>query len=130
MDELAVALRTIPTLAGKRTYAYPSDDVNPPAGIVGYPEASPDQTYQRGCDRWNVPVWVAVARADDLAARNMIGPYTSGSGVSSVKAAIDGHVYTSCDYAVAGDWAIEVVQIGGIDYLAARFAVDVAGSGE
>ena len=130
MEEIAVALRTIPTLAGKRTYGYPPDSVEPPGAVVGYPEASFDETYGRGMDRWTVPVHVLVSRVDDKAGRKLISPYVSGSGASSVKAAIDGGTYTACDFAVVNDFSVKVVPLGGDDYLAAEFAVDVAGSGE
>lgn len=130
MEEIAVALRTIPRLAGKRTYGYPPDSVEPPAAIVGYPEIDFDQTYGRGMDRWTVPVHVVVSRVDDRAGRRLIGPYISGSGVSSVKAAIDGGTYTACDEATPSEASVKVVTVGGDEYLAAEFAVDVVGSGE
>lgn len=129
MEEIAVALRTIPSLAG-RTFGYPPDAAEPPAAIVGYPEGQFDQTYVRGMDRWTVPVHILVSRVDDRAGRALLSPYVSGSGVSSAKTAIDGGVYAACDFAVVNDFSVKVVTLGGDDYLAAEFAVDVAGSGE
>lgn len=129
MEEIAVAIREVGSLAG-RTYGFPPDTVTPPAAIVGYPEVNFDQTYARGMDRWDVPVWVVVGRVSDRSARAALSPYVSGGGASSIKAAIDDGTYTECDVATVTGAQVTYVNIAGTDYLAAEFSVDVVGSGE
>lgn len=126
MEELAEQLGTI---VGLRVHGQPPDDITPPAAVVGYPEVDFDQTYCRGMDRWNVPVWVVVGRDDVKAARRLLSPYVSGSGDKSIKATIDGGTYVECDVATVQSGRITIVTIGGAEYLAAEFTVDIAGSG-
>lgn len=127
MEEIAEQLRTI---VGVNVFGYPADKVEPPAVIVGYPEVDFDQTYVRGMDRWNVPVWVVVGKVDDRSARSALSPFCSGSGIASVKAALDDGTWTECDVVTVKSWLVTTVTIAGTDYLAAEFSVDVVGSGE
>lgn len=131
MDELAAKLRLAPSLAG-RTFAYPPASIKAPAAIVTYPEDYTfDATYGRGMDRMTGEVFVAVGRPHERQSRDLITKYVNGSGPESVKALLDGSngAYTSCDSVRVKSVEFDVVQIGGVDYLAAVFSVDIAGKG-
>lgn len=131
MDEMAARLRLAPSLAG-RTFAYPPASIKAPAAIVGYPEDYTfDATYGRGMDRMTGEVIVAVGRPHERQSRDLLTKYVNGSGPESVKALLDGGqgAYTSCDSVRVASAVFDVVVIGGVDYLAAVFSVDIAGQG-
>ena len=131
MDEMARKLRLAPSLAG-RTFAYPPASIKAPAAIVTYPEDYTfDATYGRGMDRMTGEVVVAVGRPHERQSRDLLTKYVNGSGPESVKALLDGGQgsYTSCDSVRVAKAVFDVVVIGGVDYLAAVFSVDIAGRG-
>lgn len=131
MDELAVKLRAAPSLAG-RTFAYPPATITPPAAIVTYPiDGAFDGTYGRGVDTMTGVVVIVVGRPTDRTARDRIAQYIDGSGPESVKELLDGDEddYASCDGVRVADWETDVYTIGGTDYLAAVFRLDIAGPG-
>ena len=125
MDGLADVLATLP---GLRVFAYPPDDVAPPAGIVGYPTLlTYDAVMGGGANRADVPVHVVVGRASSRAARDALTEYVATSGAKSFHAALE-------DDPTLGDraQAARVVSvagvsltIGGVSYVAAEFTVDV-----
>jgi hypothetical protein len=82
-------------------------------------------------DEMRFPVWVAVGNTDARTARDALSPYLDGSGVSSVKAAIDRGTYSACDSArvVSVPNGAKPISIAGTDYLAAIFDVEVTGKG-
>jgi hypothetical protein len=128
MDEVAAVLDTI---TGLRVFAYPPPTVVPPAGIVSYPERIDfDQTYGRGMDKiTGLPVILVVGKATDRAARDTAGDWASGSGSKSVKAVFEAHPWTSCHVLTVTACTFDVVTIASVDYIAAMFELDVAGSG-
>jgi len=131
MDEIADRLRTIPSLAG-RTYEWPPGSLTPPAAFVAYPgPGTYDLTYQRGHDRTEGSCLVLLGRPSERATRSLYAAYVSGSGTESVKAAVDGDEgdYTSCESVTVTGWDVDVVAIGGTDYLAAVFTLDIIGPG-
>lgn len=131
MDELAVKLRAAPSLTG-RTYAYPPATLVPPAAIVTYPtDGTFDATYGRGVDTMTGVVVIVVGRPADRTTRDRISGYIDGAGPESVKALLDGDGddYTSCDGVRVADWETDVHTIGGIDYMAALFRLEIAGPG-
>jgi hypothetical protein len=131
MDEMARKLRLAPSLAG-RTYAYPPASVKAPAAIVTYPEDYTfDATYGRGMDRMTGEVVVVVGRPHERQSRDLLTKYVNGSGPESVKALLDGGQgsYDSCDSVRVSGIEFDVVVIGGVEYLGAVFAVDIAGRG-
>jgi hypothetical protein len=127
-DDLATALDTI---TGLRVTGYPPATVTPPAGIVSYPERVDfDETYGRGMDR--VPDWpllVVVGKATDRTARERIYQYASATGAKSVKAVLEAATYTSFATIRVTSVEFDVVTIGGVDYIAALFHLDIAGQG-
>jgi hypothetical protein len=131
MDEMAQKLRQATSLAG-RTYAYPPASVKAPAAIVSYPEDYTfDATYRRGMDKMTGEVIIVVGRPHERQSRDLLTKYVNGSGPESVKALLDGGQgsYSSCDSVRVAKAEFDVVTIGGVDYLAAVFSVDIAGRG-
>ncbi len=116
-------------ITGLRVFGFPADNVPPPALIVGYPEVTYDETMRRGMDRYELPVWVAVGKASDRAARGQLGPYVTGSGDSSIKAVLDGDDYESCDSVRVSGAAPDFINVAGVEYLAYQFTLDIAGPG-
>jgi hypothetical protein len=126
MDELGAALE--PT--GLRIAPYWADRINPPAALVELPETLTfDAAMRRGGDRIELLVTVAVSKADARTARDHLAPYCDGSGARSVKAAIESHTPTSYDSARVMSAEFGVVVFNAVDYLAARFSVDIIGRG-
>lgn len=131
MDEIAERLRGAASLAG-RTYAYPPGSITPPAAIVSYPTTGTfDATYGRGVDTMTGVVVVVVGSPTLRQTRDQLTKYLDGSGAESVKALLDGDDgdYASCDGVRVADWETDVYTIGGTDYLAAVFSLDIAGPG-
>lgn len=130
MDEVAGRLRTIPALAG-RVFAYPPDTLDPPALIVSDAEAGEyDLTYARGADGLTLPVFLVVGRVSDRASIAAVAPHTAGSGPESVKQALEGTAsYTAFDTLRVTGWEASFVTIGGVDYRARKFMLDIAGTG-
>jgi len=128
MDEIAGVLAGI---TGLRVHDHPPATVNPPAGIVSYPDrVEYDQTYGRGMDRIrDLGVVLLTGKATDRSARDTVAGWAKGSGSGSVKATLEGHTWTSCHVLVVTSCTFDVVTIAGVDYLAAIFSLDIAGQG-
>lgn len=128
MDEVATQLDTID---GLRVFAFPPDNLNPPAAWLAYPEGYEyDATYGRGMDRiTNLGVVVVVAKVSDRSARNQVGAYVDGSGASSVKAVLEAGTYTAFHTIRVTSVIFDVLTVGGTDYLGALFTLDIAGQG-
>lgn len=127
MEEIGEALSAID---GLRIHAHPVDRVEPPAAIVQFPNMNFDQAFQRGLDRWEGGIIVAVSRVWDRTARDNIARYVDGSGSESVHAALRAHDWQTCAYARATrlSWPAGYT-VGGVDFVAARFDLDIAGTG-
>jgi hypothetical protein len=127
MDAVANRLDTITSL---RVHAYPPGTVTPPAAVVSYPETVAfDETYGRGMDQMTVPVVLVVGKVSDRAARDALGAYCDGSGSASVKAVLESGTYTAFSTLRVTDIDFDTVTIGGTDYIAALFSLDITGSG-
>lgn len=127
MDALGAAVDTI---AGVRVFPYWADKVTPPAAVVGWPEPiTYDSTFARGADRATFPITLVVGKVDARSARNDLSRFLNGSGATSVKTAIDGHVTTAWQSARVQSAEVAVITISVTDYLGAEFQVDVIGSG-
>ena len=127
MDAVATQLDTI---TGLRCFAYPPDSITPPAAIVSYPEEVLfDATYDRGADQLTLPVIVAVGKVHDRGTRDLVESYAGGSGASSIKAVLEAGTYTAFDTVRVARAEFDVVRIGGTDYLAALFDLDIMGDG-
>lgn len=123
MDAIGARLGTI---AGLRVADYPSDAANPPQAIVSLPDTVEyDVVMARGADRVVIPITVLVGKVSDRAARDALALYVSGSGASSVKAAVDGDLGGTVHTARVTGASINIVTIQAIDYLGASFEVEV-----
>lgn len=128
MDELADAVRTVPSLQG-RTYAWDVQSISAPAAFVPFPEGTFDLTYQRGMDRINLNVVVVVDAVDSRSSRDRMLAYMSGDGAESIKAAVEGYTYTALDSVRVESVSIEEYIIEDIPLVAAIFPCDIIGSG-
>lgn len=123
LDDLEAALTGID---GLRVHNYWADSVTPPVAVLGWPvSGNYDETMARGLDRMSVPVTVAVSRADARAARAAVAEYVTGE--KSVKDALEGYSSSVWDALHVSAWEIDVVTIGGVDYLAALFTISIHG---
>lgn len=123
LDDLETALAGV---TGLRVFTYWPDSVAPPAALLGWPvSGSYDLTMARGLDRMSVPVTVVVSRADARTARKAVSEYVDGD--KSIKDALEAHNSDSWDVLHVSAWEIDVVTIGGIDYLAALFTLTIHG---
>lgn len=73
---------------GLRGYSTIPGQFSPPAAIVGMPTRQPMETFQRGTDRWDLTVYVVVARQADAQSEKTIEAFLNPAGSSSVRAAI------------------------------------------
>lgn len=127
MDQLGAALDEI---EGLTVFPYSAERVLPPAAIVGWPDPlTYDNTMGRGSDLITLPVWVLVGRFDALSARDTLAAYLDGSGPSSVKAVLDGGLYTACDSVRVASATVEPISSGGVEYLGAVLQVEIRGTG-
>lgn len=127
MQALADRLATIPSL---NTFAFPPGALKPPAAVVGYPETiTYDATYGRGMDRMRIPVVLVAGRANEQSTVARITAYANSQGTSSVKAVLESGTYTEFDVIVVAEGTFDAITIGGADYMACLFDVDIAGSG-
>ncbi len=125
MEGVADRLQTI---AGLRVFAYPPDNITPPAAVVAFPiEIAYDLTMARGSDRVTIPVHIVVGKVSDRSAALNLSEYLSGSGDKSVKSAIEADVTFAgaVDTARVETASVSVMSIAGIDYLAATFDIDI-----
>jgi hypothetical protein len=78
------------TITGLRAYDLIPDTVTPPAAVVGQLDFTFDIDNARGLDQAQVDVLVIVQRFSERSGQNLLDLYLSGSGSSSIKAAIEG----------------------------------------
>lgn len=116
----AVAEGELPGL-GERTYGWPQSNISPPAFVVGYPDAmNMDATMARGSDRGVFPCWAVFGAVDLRTTRDVAAPF-----LTQIKDLIDGRREGCWQSARVGTIAVESTTIAEIDYLTARFDVDV-----
>jgi hypothetical protein len=86
-DGLKTRLQTI---SGLRAYDLIPDTVTPPAAVVGQLDFTFDIDNARGLDQAQVDVLVIVQRFSERSGQDLLDTYLSGSGATSIKAAIEG----------------------------------------
>lgn len=86
-DGLKTRLQTI---SGLRAYDLIPDTVTPPAAVVGQLDFTFDIDNARGLDQAQVDVLVIVQRFSERSGQDLLDSYLSGSGNTSIKAAIEG----------------------------------------
>lgn len=128
MDEVAAQLGTI---VGLRVFAFPPDNLSPPAAWIAYPEGyTYDATYGRGMDRiTDLGVVVVVGKVSDRSTRDLVSQYADGAGAKSVKAVLRAGNYTAFDALRVTEVTFDVITRGGTDYLGALFTLDIGGKG-
>lgn len=122
MDAIGARLLTI---TGLRVFDYAAENIAVPAAIVALPTITYDVTKARGVDQAVFPVHVLVSRVSDRAGRDKLSAYAAGTGSSSVKQAVDGTLGGIVHAARVRDTTISMMQVAGLDYLAATFNVEV-----
>jgi hypothetical protein len=113
-------------IEGLNVYRNPPGSVTPPAAVVGYPE---DYEYLEELDRMTLPVVLVVGKASLESARAELAAYVKKNGDRSVKGTLESGAYTALDTVRVTGAEFDSVRIGGTDYLAAVFDLDITGSG-
>lgn len=117
------------TISGLRCFDYVPDGLAPPAAVVEPLEVSFDDSMRRGSDFYRAFILVIVGRMSERSANDALDGYLAGSGVTSVKAAIeaDPTLGGACStLQVTGALPREVV-VSGVDMIAYRYEVDIYG---
>lgn len=118
--------------------AYVPDDVDPPCGFVQPDTITYDQAYGRGLVEVRMFVTVVVSRTDDQAAQELLDAFLAGAGAGSVKAAIEAARGAPGELALDGTChdvhvpsveAYRWFEVGGTEYLGARWTVRCIGTG-
>lgn len=118
------------TISGLRCFAYPPDNFEPPAAILVAPDSVTfDATYGRGSDELALPVLLLISKVDDRSAWKEIAAYCNGTGPKSVKAVVESGTYTAFGLVRVADIEFDVVTWTGVDYLSAKFNLDIDGPG-
>lgn len=125
MTEIGTALDAIP---GLEVYPRPMARVKVPCAVVSYPEEQTKETAGPGIVRLRIPVVVMVGRPTERSTQDRITAYADGSGASSVSWIMDHYAWTTCHHVTVTGVDFDVVSMGGVDYLAAAFTLDVVGS--
>lgn len=121
----ALAARILAAGVTTRAHAWPVGAVQPPCAIVGYPEEIEfDTTFRRGSDRAVFPVWMVCGNVHDRSARDVLSAYI-GDGARSVKAALEPNVGGAVQTARVTDCQIEKLPIGAVEYITAKFMIEV-----
>lgn len=131
MAEVGTALATIDKT---RVYAGAPPKIDVPstgaAIVVPYPDRIDyDGTYGRGMDTIDQPIVVVLGRPTDRETADRLVAFASGSGASSVKAVLEGYAWTTCHGIRVARAAFDVVQIGGVDYMAGEWTTEIWGQG-
>jgi hypothetical protein len=128
--EIAARLRSI---SGLNIHQHPVGSASFPAAIVSWPErVDYDGTYRRGMDTMTIPVLLLVAESSDaLSTQRALSGYLAGAGATSIKAAIENAGSASGVFStvVVKDSTVDPVTLAGVDCLAAKFTVEITGSG-
>ena len=126
MDELADACKTVDGL--NRTFGWPTESVEPPAAVVGWPTlVTYSQTYtagriDEGEDQYDVPVFVVHGRGGtSRTRRDTIARWLD----RDIRRAINSRTYTGDPLVWVVTSETDVVEIANKEYLATLFEVRV-----
>lgn len=130
MSALAARLKAVPGL--DHTYDRPVLQLPAvPAAVVSYPERLDyEVTYANGTNRMALEVWVFFTRTSEQAAHDKVTGWADPSGSDSVKAVLESGTYTAFDFVVVQSVEFARTNLGGTEYAAAVFTLDIVGSGE
>jgi hypothetical protein len=125
MSTLADIMDGLASLAdpiSRNNYPFPPLSVTVPCVVVGYPDSIDyDETFQRGADKFVLPVWFLVGQAGTLEVRNAV--FDVLTDVASIKGLYDGN--HSFGATRVTDAVIDEVEVGSLTYLGAKFSVEV-----
>lgn len=121
----AIADTIIEAGVTERAYGWPVKKAQVPAAIVSYPEDDIefDVTFGRACDKAIFPVFIAVGNVHDQSARDVLSTYITGA--RGIKDALDGDLGGAVQTARVTSCAVDVITLGGIEYLAAKLLIEV-----
>lgn len=130
VSELRTGLATnLAAITGLRTTATVPDNINPPIAVVMLNTITYDLSFARsGGDEYEFLVMVIVGRVDERTAQNRLDAYCTGSGVTSVKTAIEkdktlgGKAF---DCRVTSLRNYQQLSVGDSTFLTAEFVVQV-----
>lgn len=129
ISNIRSALATnLATISGLRTASEIPDNPSPPLAVVQITNVSYDGAFQQGMTTYNFLVSVIVGRVAEREAQRRLDAYSSTTGASSIKNAIEsdrtlgGNAY---DVRVTEMTNVGAVLLGEATYIAADFAVTV-----
>jgi len=130
ISDLRAGIATnLATISGLRTSATVPDSINPPIAVVMPNTITYDTSFARtGGDEYEFLVMVIVGRVDERTAQNRLDGYCSGTGASSVKAAIESDKTlggTAFSLRVTSLRNYNQVTVGDVTYLSGEFVVQV-----
>ena len=130
IENLASVVAT--AIPGLTTYDYSAESVVEPAFLPGDVTVNFDGTFQRGLDMVTIKPIVLVGRSDDRTQQKKLNDYLSGSGSTSLKAAIEGSptLGGSChDLRVVRVTGRRFYTFGDTQYVGAELEIFIVGSG-
>lgn len=120
----AIADRLVAAGVVTDAYGWPNRNATPISAIVSYPASIEfDATFGRGSDKAVFPVFVICGDVAAEDTRDVLSVYVSGVG--SVKDALDGTLGGVVQTARVTDCEIAVINLAGVDYMAARYEIEV-----
>jgi hypothetical protein len=120
------------TITGLNAYDFAPGTIVPPCLVVLNPEPGGivfDQTYGRGMDRITLPVILICGPAVEREQQQGIRLYLDGAGDKSIKQVLESGTYESFDTIRVMVGGVDGVTIGGVEYIAALFDIDLGGRG-
>lgn len=130
VTELRTGLaNNLATIQGLRTSPTIPDQINPPLAVIIPNTITFDTAFARsGGDEYEFIVTLIVGRVDERTAQNRLDAYCSGSGASSVKAAVEsdktlGGKAFDCRCVSLRNY--NQISVGDSMYLSAEFVVQV-----
>jgi len=117
------------SISGLRIYDTVPDSINVPAAVVGMLDFNFDTSMNRGFDTATLDLILITGRMSERSAQNSLDGYLSGSGSGSIKTVLENNKTLSgaCQTLRVTTATSGSLQVGGIDYLAMRFRVEVIG---
>jgi len=116
------------SISGLRTAALIPEDPKPPIAVVTFDNVNYDTSMGRGLDEYTFRVIVVVGRVNTRGAEQNLDAFMSGSGASSVKAAIESDRSLggeANDLRVTTGTNLREVVVSEATYLATDFVVTV-----
>lgn len=121
----------IATIKGMRVYDLIPDVIVPPCAVVGQLDLTFDLNNSRGLDQANIDVFVIVQRFSERTGQDALDKYLAGSGVNSVKAAIESDLTLggSCNTLRVTSAESGTYQNNDQEFLSYRYRITVWGQG-